>query len=243
MPTRFIKESCRTSKNLQACSDFAERLFWRLLTTADDYGRFLACPSVVKASCFPLHEKLKSDTVNNALQELRSHHLLTLYQVGDREYGEFVTFSTHQGKPRAKESKYPEKPTACTSLHAPASICMQMHADVTGHPDTDTDLSSLSSSGSEFEARQSLRNDFETFWQAYPNKTGKDKAWEVWKSQKNTLRRPPLAMVLTVIARAKQSRKWMKDDGEYIPNPATWLNQGRWDDEPAMPPRKERLPL
>jgi hypothetical protein len=29
----------------------------------------------------------------------------------------------------------------------------------------------------------------------------------------------------------KKSKQWQKDDGQYIPNPSTWLNQGRWDDE------------
>ena len=29
----------------------------------------------------------------------------------------------------------------------------------------------------------------------------------------------------------KLSRQWQKDGGQYIPNPATWLNQGRWEDE------------
>jgi len=27
--------------------------------------------------------------------------------------------------------------------------------------------------------------------------------------------------------------KWPAEDRAYIPNPATWYNQGRWDDDPA----------
>jgi len=34
------------------------------------------------------------------------------------------------------------------------------------------------------------------------------------------------------IERQKSSRQWTKDDGQYIPNPSTWLNQERWEDEP-----------
>ena len=29
----------------------------------------------------------------------------------------------------------------------------------------------------------------------------------------------------------KGSREWEKDDGQYIPHPATWLRRGGWDDE------------
>lgn len=137
MPTRFIKESCRTSPNLQALSDFSERLFWRLLTTADDFGRCLASPAIVKATCFPLNETLKTATVTKALEELQSHRLIGLYRVGDRDYAEFCSFLLHQGAPRSKQSKFPDKSTS-------ASICMQMHASAdkyesTPHTDTDTD--------------------------------------------------------------------------------------------------------
>ena len=29
----------------------------------------------------------------------------------------------------------------------------------------------------------------------------------------------------------KGSRQWRENNGQFIPNPATWLNQGRWEDE------------
>jgi hypothetical protein len=28
----------------------------------------------------------------------------------------------------------------------------------------------------------------------------------------------------------KQSKQWLKDDGEFVPHPTTWLNQMRWVD-------------
>jgi hypothetical protein len=33
------------------------------------------------------------------------------------------------------------------------------------------------------------------------------------------------------------SEQWRRDDGRFIPHPATWLNQRRWEDEaePAAP--------
>ncbi len=29
----------------------------------------------------------------------------------------------------------------------------------------------------------------------------------------------------------KDTDQWQKEGGQYIPNPATWLNQNRWEDE------------
>jgi len=37
--------------------------------------------------------------------------------------------------------------------------------------------------------------------------------------------------VLSAIAAQKATDQWKKDGGQFIPLPATWLRQGRWDDE------------
>ena len=71
--------------------------------------------------------------------------------------------------------------------------------------------------------------DFEAFWKAYPKKVGKKDAYRSWVKAKD---KPPLIDILNAIERAKQSEQWTKDHGQFIPNPATWLNQGRWHDEP-----------
>jgi hypothetical protein len=40
-----------------------------------------------------------------------------------------------------------------------------------------------------------------------------------------------LQRMLEAIKEQKASDQWKRDNGQYIPNPATWLNQGRWEDE------------
>ncbi len=30
------------------------------------------------------------------------------------------------------------------------------------------------------------------------------------------------------------SKDWLKDNGQYIPYPSTWLNQRRWEDEEIL---------
>jgi len=76
---------------------------------------------------------------------------------------------------------------------------------------------------------------FESFWLAYPKKTGKESARKWWLAQK-----PSGALhtkMLTAIGAQKVSLQWLREDGRFIPNPATWLNQGRWDDEEPDVPR------
>jgi hypothetical protein len=70
---------------------------------------------------------------------------------------------------------------------------------------------------------------FDEFWAAYPKKVGKKAAWNVWKKVK-----PDAELfdkIMTAIERAKATWQWQRENGRYIPNPKTWLNEGRWDDE------------
>lgn len=74
-------------------------------------------------------------------------------------------------------------------------------------------------------------NGFARFWEAYPNKVGKRAAESSFdKALRRAEGENPSATILAGLERAKVSRKW--DEG-FIPNPATWLNQDRWLDEPA----------
>ena len=68
---------------------------------------------------------------------------------------------------------------------------------------------------------------FEEFWKAYPKKVGKAEA-------KKAFAKIPKAAwpnLVPAVEAQKKSKQWQKDDGQFIPNPSTWLNQGRWDDE------------
>lgn len=70
---------------------------------------------------------------------------------------------------------------------------------------------------------------FDRFWDAYPrhvNKQGAIRAFE-----KANVDESLLETILNAIERQKKSDQWTKDNGQFIPHPATWLNQRRWDDD------------
>ena len=69
-------------------------------------------------------------------------------------------------------------------------------------------------------------SDFDMFWIAYPKKVGKEAARKAWAKAN-----PELAMVLNALEWQKVSPQWFKNNGQYIPNPSTWINQHRWEDE------------
>ncbi len=84
-------------------------------------------------------------------------------------------------------------------------------------------------------------DDFDAFWKAYPKKIGKGAARTAWKKCK-----PPIQIVLDALSVQARSDQWCKDHGQFIPNPSTWINQGRWEDELpsslADPPNYDRKP-
>ena len=73
---------------------------------------------------------------------------------------------------------------------------------------------------------------FAEFWSAYPRKDAKKSAHKVFLRILNDSDDPRAlhAQILNAIALAKRSHQWQKDDGDFIPLPATWLNQERWED-------------
>jgi hypothetical protein len=68
--------------------------------------------------------------------------------------------------------------------------------------------------------------DFEVFWEAYPEKKAKRKAWRAWMAAKPRL--PDLPTILSAIDKQRLSGPWMAG---YVPYPATWINGDRWLDE------------
>lgn len=76
---------------------------------------------------------------------------------------------------------------------------------------------------------------FPVFWERYPLKVKKPKALSAFLKLKPD--RALLDNMLEAIERQKQSRSWRKDNGQFIPHPATWLNNRQWEDsvEPDLP--------
>jgi len=70
---------------------------------------------------------------------------------------------------------------------------------------------------------------FDEFWKAYPKKNSKKYAHQAFMNIKGLSKVFPTMM--NALEKQKQSNDWFKDHGQYIPNPATWIHQERWNDE------------
>lgn len=73
---------------------------------------------------------------------------------------------------------------------------------------------------------------FEMFWKEYPRKVAKGAANKAFVRLIRAQRNPDEFMktLLASLGWWKSQQDWAKDNGKFIPYPATWLNRGSWAD-------------
>ena len=74
---------------------------------------------------------------------------------------------------------------------------------------------------------------FDDFYAAYPKKKSRQAAQKAWKriNPDSDL----LSQIMGSLEIQKRSPNWNKDNGQFIPYPASWLNGHQWEDEADQP--------
>ena len=70
---------------------------------------------------------------------------------------------------------------------------------------------------------------FNAFWAEYPKHVSKQDAVKAWGKLKPD--KELQDKIMSALRAQKQSDQWSKDNGQFIPYPATWLNKRKWEDE------------
>ena len=83
----------------------------------------------------------------------------------------------------------------------------------------------------EAEAEAEVKTGFSLFWAVYPRKQGKEDARKAWKQMAS--KRPPVSEIVAKVEELRQTRDWIKDNGQFVPGAGKWLRAGGWDDEPG----------
>lgn len=224
MPNRVLKESIKRSPQIDNLSWFEEVVFYRLLVTVDDFGCTDGRLVLLKNELFPTRDNISKDEVAAAIEKLERSGLIMCYEVEGRPFLYLPTWDKHQ-RIRNKHRKCPEPPTDdCGRLSAD---CGQTPASC---PSESNPIQSESESKSESKGRASR---FSEFWDAYPKKKSKgdaEKAWNKISPDEALFRK-----IMCSIEQQKKTDQWSKNDGKYIPYPATWLRAQCWEDEEIVP--------
>lgn len=152
MPIRFLRPGIVTSRRINSCSWMAQSLFTRLITVADDYGRYEADALQLARVLFPMGDPkgraVPEKTVEALLEELASLKAIALYTHEGKRYLQMMRW---QDGVRSK-SKCPRPPAGvwdlCKHLLTYSGKCAQMLADADGCSQMRADASPSSSSSS-----------------------------------------------------------------------------------------------
>jgi len=260
MPNRIVREGFLDSESINQLSDATEVVFHRLLLIADDAGRTDARPDVLLSKLFPSSSKRRPKDIDQRLKECIDAKLVVKYEFrgvpyiqisrwqrtsktvyskfpwSDGTYRiEFVSQETRDGVKDFVSTSLSDGVAMGSSSHASAIECQKSWGSngIKGHnvatyEDGDEYEDDNTSPCPPSSGRGGEGGSFEEFWKAYPRKAGKDAARKAWKKK-----RPDLITCLEAIKRQQDSDQWQKDGGQFIPHPATWINQARWEDEPS----------
>lgn len=225
---RTIKPEFYQDEDLASLSEPAFILAAGLLNHADDEGYFKAHPGLIKAAVFPLREP--SVSIHGMLVELSNIGYIRLFEGSDgKNYGQINGFTKHQKINRPTASKIKdiatEKPS---SLITHGILSEDSLAERNREQGTGKGKEKRNTSNSPEIAKTATSSDagFYEFWNAYPKKVERKKSLEIWKRKK--LSSMTLQIVSDLETRITQDHKWREG---FIPNPTTYLNGDRWEDE------------
>jgi len=229
---RNIKPALFKNEVLGVADPLYTLLFEGLWLLADREGRLEDRPLRIKAEVFPYRDSAKIDEM---LSWLDKNGFIVRYQVGEGRYIEVLNFNKHQN-PHKNEapSEIPDKSLGCIGsekIGTDSEVIKTAPADSLSSDSLSSDSLNLIPDS----LIPSSRDDdlFARFWNLYPRKVGKGAAEKQWRklNPDNLL----FERIGQALAQQCTMPAWVKDGGQFIPHPSTWLSQRRWEDEPPKP--------
>lgn len=237
---RTLKPEFFRSRSLAKCSVEARLTFAGLWTEADDHGRGIADPRILKGTLWPLDDDVTHEHVSSHIRMLIATGHIRLYETDGETYFEIINWEDHQAAAyRRGEPKYPAPETYLGDVsHA------RMKESEGGTQESAGTRNEEQGTRKEDDADTSPSNNgqvdeqFEDFWDRYPRhavngKPGgggsKKKSLQKWKRLTDGQRKACMDAV-------DNYREWCQHpDGEYPAHATTWLNEARWEQwqEPA----------
>lgn len=218
---RTIKPEFFTSEDIVSLSPLARILYIALWCEADKEGRMVWKPATFKLRYMPGDEC----DIQALCTEILNRDLVRLYGDG---FAFIPSFAAHQHiNPRESASQLPEPTSAPRVGTRQARVATGANLDVHAQ---------VGREGKGREGNDEDASAFEEFWKTYPKKSAKPAALRAFKAAKA---KTELTALLAHVMAMRDSDDWVKEGGKYIPHPATYLNQRRWEDEaPGAEPER-----
>ncbi|MES2415119.1 MAG: hypothetical protein V4614_15035 [Pseudomonadota bacterium] len=130
MPTRLIRAEILDSERVARLDWAAEVFYRRVMSVADDYGRYEANQKTLRAKCYPQQvDDVRVADIARWLAACQTAGLILLYEVDGKEYLEILRFGQQQ---RSKSKCPPPPESASKCLQVPASAHLGVSESVSG---------------------------------------------------------------------------------------------------------------
>lgn len=222
--SRNIKPGLFKNEILGVADPIYTLAFQGLWLLADRAGRLEDRPLRIKAETFPYRDGLDIDRILNWLGE---EGFILRYEVIGKRYIQVLNFAKHQN-PHKNETPSEIPPPNQSECVPKKSVHVPSESEALGLiPDS---LNLIPEENPCSPSASELADDgFAAFWAQYPKKVARPQAVKAWK--KINPAGQVFVALMAGLGKQKASSDWLKDGGQYIPHPATWLNSRRWEDE------------
>lgn len=222
--TRNIKPGFFDNDILGSLSPLTRILFIGLWCIADRDGRLEDRPRRIKKTLLGYDDITAEDT-DDMLQQLANNGFIIRYEVDNTKYIQIVNFRKHQNPHMAEKS---------SEIPPPAGYVSETQTTPTepteegAETETETKPKQKAKRPAKPKADGAVISErFDVFWAAYPRKTSKQAAANAFR--KIAPDEELFKKIMQAVELQKQTEAWR--DIKYIPFPATWLHNCRWEDE------------
>lgn len=249
---RSVKPGYFTSLDTAGALSIPCRLhFAGLWTYADDEGRGIDDPRLIKAAVWPLDDEIGSDEIEDFQAELEVAGRIIRYidERNGRRYFEVTGWKDHQKPNRPQDSAYPAPGSDhCTitersvNEHEPRTEGAAPEGRG-GERRGEVDRAPPDGDDAEPPDEDPIDLEFERFWQAYPRgqagKPGGDGAKKPALLKWRRMTKQERGASLRAVGNYRDHIE--KPDSPHAAHAITWLNQERWEvwQEPAEAPSDE----
>jgi len=173
------------------------------------------------------------DDEGRRIQEIKGGWLL----INHAEYRQLASDLDRKQKAAERQQRVRDKITRNASVTPQSRQISEDHASVTEEshqiPQAEAEAEANSQTTTPKVKRMPsklalLPEGFGRFWEVYPKKVAKSQAANAWK--KVSQHPDEIDRIIADIEKRKTSPEWMKDGGQFIPYPASYLNARRWED-------------
>jgi len=235
-PWNPLLKSYPFSEKVNTVSIGAETLFTRLVAQADDYGNFYGEPRKLLAYLYG-HRFAAKQVTETDMGRWRTElvtctvgPLIATYSENGSEYIHLLDSRRILRADVTPDERFPREPA---NLEEKA---LSEHVSRTSRPRPVN--VPLDPEETQTHTKTHKKEWFNSFWKIYPKKRGKGKAEESFA--KKVTSQLIYDAVMAGLEKHLGCADWEKEGGQFIPNPATWLNQRRWEDEPEAGNRGNR---